>query len=53
MLNKLERVFGRLAIANISLYIVIGQVFVLLAFLCGMLDLSNFMLIPTLVKQGE
>lgn len=53
MLNRLERVFGRLAIPNISLYIVIGQVFVLLAFLCGMLDLSNFMLIPTLVKQGE
>ncbi|MBS0631562.1 MAG: hypothetical protein JSS11_06585 [Verrucomicrobia bacterium] len=53
MLDKLERAFGRLAIPNISLYIVIGQVFVLLAYLTGMLDLSNFMMVPELVKQGE
>ena len=30
-LDKLERVFGRFAIPNLSIYLVIGQVFVLLA----------------------
>lgn len=53
MLDKLERAFGRLAIPNLSLYLVIGQVFVLLAAMMGMLDLGYFVLIPTAVREGE
>jgi len=53
LLDKLERVFGRYAIPNITLYIVIGQVFVLLAYLAGRLNLGWFLLVPGLVTQGE
>lgn len=53
LLDKLERVFGRFAIPNISLYIVIGQVFVLLGYLAGRLDLSYFVLRANLVQAGE
>ena len=53
LLTKLERIFGRFAIPNLSLYLVIGQVFVLLSHLMGLLDLSTFVLVPLLAKQGE
>ncbi|MDB6127223.1 MAG: hypothetical protein JWM35_1119 [Verrucomicrobia bacterium] len=53
LLTKLERFFGRFAIPNLSLYLVIGQVFVLLSALMGLLDLTNFVLIPALARQGE
>lgn len=52
-LDKLERAFGRFAIPNVSLYLVIGQVFVLLAWMMGQLDLRLFVLVPELVKAGE
>jgi len=53
LLNQLERAFGRYAITNLSLYIVIGQVFVLLGALIGRLDLGFFVLVPALVVHGD
>lgn len=53
LLDKLERGLGRFAIPNLSLYLVIGQVFVLLSAMLGLLDLSNFVLVPELVRHGE
>jgi hypothetical protein len=52
-LDKLERALGRFAVSNLSLYLVIGQVFVLLAALMGQLDLSYFVLVPARVLHGE
>ncbi len=53
LLDKLERLLGRAAIPHLSLLIVIGQVFVLLSALLGLLDLSYFILVPALARQGE
>jgi hypothetical protein len=53
LLDKLERALGRFAIPNLSLYLVIGQVFVLLAYLAGRINLTGFLLVPALVTQGE
>ena len=52
-LDKLERIFGRFAIPNLTLYFVIGQVFVLLSYLAGVLSLQPFVLVPALVYQGD
>lgn len=52
-LDKLERTLGRFAIPNLTLYLVIGQVFVLLSWMMGLLDLSKFVLVPELVRAGE
>lgn len=52
-LDRLERIFGRFAIPNISIYIVIGQVFVLLTYLMGVVDLNWFLLVPEEVRQGQ
>src|ERR1700754_1843943 len=52
-LDKLERVLGRFAISNISLYLIIGQVFVLLAAMLGRLDLDVIKFAPVLVMGGE
>jgi hypothetical protein len=46
LLDRLERSLGRYAIPNLALYLVIGQVFVLLAFLLGQLDLRALELVP-------
>jgi hypothetical protein len=53
LLDKLERIFGRFAIPNLSLYLVIGQVFVLLSAMLGLLDLNHFVLWPELVRMGQ
>ncbi len=53
MLDKLERALGRFALTNVTLYIIIGQVFVTLAVLLGRLDLGQFVLVPVLVTHGE
>lgn len=53
LLAKLERALGRFAIPNLSLYLVIGQVFVLLSAMLGLLDLTNFVLVPELVRHGD
>jgi hypothetical protein len=51
--DKLERAFGRYAIPNLSIYIVIGQVFVLLGAMFQLLDLNLIVLVPRLVMHGE
>jgi hypothetical protein len=53
LLDKLERLLGRMAIAHLSLWLVIGQVFVLLSALLGLLDLGYFVLVPELARHGE
>lgn len=53
MLDKFERMLGRFALPGITLYIIIGQVFVTLAALFHLLDLSLFMLVPVMVTHGE
>jgi hypothetical protein len=53
LLDKLERSLGRYAIPNLSLYFVVGQVFVLLGNLAGQIDLRHFVLLPALVLQGD
>lgn len=52
-LDKLERTFGRLAIPNVSLYIVIGQVFVLFAAMLGRLKIESLMLLGAWVLDGD
>ena len=53
LLNRLERLFGRLAIPHISLYLVFGQVlFWGMAFL-GFFDLERIALLPQAVRGGE
>ena len=51
-LDKLERSFGRYAIPNLSLYLIIGQVFVLVAALLGLLKLELLDFVPALVLEG-
>lgn len=53
ILDKLERTFGRYAIPNISLYIVIGQVFVLFAAMLGRLEIEWLMLVGSWVRGGD
>src|SRR5450759_1644045 len=53
MLDQLERRFGRFAPTNVTLYLIIGQVFVCLSALLGLLDLNYFVLRPVLVTHGE
>lgn len=53
MLNKLERVFGRYAIAHLPLYLVIGQVTVYVFAMLGSLNIGRFVLVPSLVATGE
>ena len=53
LLEKLERAFGRYAIRNLSIYIIIGQVFVLLGAMLNLLDLRLFVLVPVRVMLGE
>ncbi len=53
LLDKLERALGRYAITNLSIYIVMGQVFVLLGAMFNLLDLRLFVLVPSRVLGGE
>ncbi|HTO05058.1 MAG TPA: hypothetical protein VL069_15210 [Opitutus sp.] len=53
MLDQLERRFGRYAPTHVTLFLIIGQVFVCLSYLLGLLDLRNFVLVPALVTHGE
>ena len=52
-LDKLERSFGRFAIPNLSLYLIIGQVFVVLSSMAGLLSAANLVLFPRLVELGQ
>ena len=51
--DKLERALGRYAIPNLSIYVVIGQVFVLLGAMFQLLDLNLIALKPSLVMAGQ
>ena len=53
LLDKLERSLGRYAIPHLAIFIVIGQVFVLLGAMFNLLELDYFYLVPTLVKHGQ
>jgi hypothetical protein len=53
LLDRLEHYFGRFAIRHLSLWIVIGQVFVLLSSMLGLLDLGYFLMVPAYVLHGE
>lgn len=53
LLDKLERRLGRFAIPNLTLWLVIGQVFVFLSALLRLLDLTYFVLLPALALNGE
>ena len=52
-LDKLERAFGRFAIPGISLYLVIGQVFIVLTTMAGLLSPGRMELVPQLVLAGQ
>ena len=52
-IDKLEKRFGNLAIQNLALYLVIGQVFVWTATWFKVLPLEIFYLNPVLVMKGE
>lgn len=52
-LDKLERKFHRIAIPNVSLYLVMGQAFIFLFSYAGRLDVTRAMLVPALVLAGE
>ena len=53
MLEQIERRLGRFAPTHVTLYLIIGQVFVCLSALLGLLDLRQFVLVPALVTHGE
>lgn len=52
-LNRLERAIGRYAIPNISLYLVIGQVFFWSVSYLGFFDIERIALLPWAVARGE
>lgn len=51
--HKLERQLEPYAISNLTLYLVMGQTFVYLSVMLGMLDVEKLLFAPTLVLQGE
>jgi hypothetical protein len=53
LLNKLERIFGRFAVANLSLYLVTGQVIVFTFVWFDKISLEPFLLIPAYVLHGQ
>lgn len=53
LLNRLERIFGRFALPNLSLYLVIGQVFFWSMSFLGFFDLERIALLPAAVGAGE
>ncbi len=52
-LDRLERIFGRLAVPNLALYIVIGQVFVLLVRMLNLLDGTLLLYAPAALMAGQ
>lgn len=52
-LNKIGRRLEPFAIHNLTLYLVIGQAFVYLSAMLGLIDSSLLPLVPALVTQGE
>ncbi len=52
-LSRLERIFGRFAIPNLSLYLVMGQVLFWAVAYLGFFDLERIALLPLAVLHGE
>jgi len=52
-LDQLERRFGRFCIHNLTLYIIIGQVFVVLTGMLGTVNPDNFIYVPELAREGQ
>jgi hypothetical protein len=52
-LDKLERALGRFAIPNLSIYLVVGQVFVLLATMLRVLDPRTIVFLPAFALAGQ
>jgi hypothetical protein len=52
-LDKLERALGRFAIPNLTLYLIIGQVFVYFTYRFGVVDIMKLPLVPILVLHGD
>ncbi|ATC64210.1 hypothetical protein CMV30_09715 [Nibricoccus aquaticus] len=53
LLQRLERRLEPFAITNLTLFIVIGQVFVLLTSMMNLIDVNLLTLVPALVQAGE
>ncbi len=53
LIDRLERILGRFAISGLSLYLVVGQVFVVLASMAGLLNPASLVLIPDLALAGQ
>ncbi len=53
LLNRLERLFGRFAVQNLSLWLVAGQVMVLAAMLLAQFDVRILLLVPGWVLEGQ
>lgn len=53
MLDQLERRLGRFALTHVTLYLIIGQVFVTLTAMLQLLDITRLPLVPALVVNGE
>jgi len=51
--NKIERKLEPFAIHNLTLYLVIGQTFVYLSAMIGLLDRSKLLLVPAMATNGE
>jgi len=52
-LDKLERALGRFAVPGVSLYLVIGQVFVVLTTMAGIVNPGDLGLVPQLALSGQ
>ncbi len=53
LLDKLERKFRNFAVPNITLYLIIGQAMVFVAYMSGKLDIGRIVFVPALVLEGE
>ncbi len=53
LLNKLERKFGRYALPNVTLYLILGQVLFWVMAMAGRFILGRVVLVPELVVAGE
>jgi hypothetical protein len=53
LLNRLERLLGRFAVPNLTLYLLAGQVVVLTAAMFARFDVRLIWLVPAFVLEGE
>lgn len=53
LLNKIERLVAPITVPNITMYLVIAQTFVLLAWVLGKIDVRMLMFVPSLFAEGD